>query len=141
VDRLLAWVLVLYPRQMRRRYGPEIAELTLDLIRLEGRSPIGLFVSLAVDGLRCRMTWFARTRLTTAIAVTTSVVCMAVVNMGAASAKQPGPPPERVRAHLRSAEPEPETARRLQGAGRPDYLWGAHVTVRGRRRSVSAPGH
>jgi hypothetical protein len=91
MERLLAWVLLLYPRRMRRRYGPEIHELTLDLIRLEGRSPIPLFVSVAVHGLRCRVTWVARARAATAIAVTASVVCVALVNMGAASAKQPGP--------------------------------------------------
>ena len=52
MDRALAWVLLLYPRQMRRRYGPEIAELTRDLIRLEDRSSVRLLVSLAVHGLR-----------------------------------------------------------------------------------------
>jgi hypothetical protein len=88
VDRVLAWVLLLYPRQMRRRYGPEIAEVTLDLIRLERRSPARLLCSLAVHGLGCRLAWFARTRVATAVAVATSVACVALVNMGAASAKQ-----------------------------------------------------
>jgi hypothetical protein len=89
VDRALAWVLLLYPRRMRRRYGAEIAELTEDLIRLERRSPVRLLCSLAVHGIGCRLAWFARTRVATAIAVSTSVACVALVNMGAASAKQP----------------------------------------------------
>ena len=46
MDRALAWVLLLYPRQMRRRYGLEIAELTRDLIRLEDRSPARLQLQL-----------------------------------------------------------------------------------------------
>ena len=122
MDRMLAWVLLLYPRRMRRRYGPEIAELTLDLIRLERRSPIRLLSSLAVHGLGCRLAWFARTRVATAIAVTTSVACVALVNMGAASAKQPAshqtrtrlPPASIVRNadHAgRTAEPAPRRAR------------------------------
>jgi hypothetical protein len=101
VDRVLAWVLLLYPRQMRRRYGLEIAELTLDLIRVDGRSPVRLLFSLAVHGLGCRMAWFARTRVATALAVTTSVACVALVNLGAASAKQPAS--HQTKAQLNSA--------------------------------------
>lgn len=99
MDRALAWVLLLYPRQMRRRYGPEIAEVTMDLIRLERRSPARLLSSLAVHGLGCRLTWFARTRLATAVAVATSVACVALVNMGAASAKQPASHGTRTQLH------------------------------------------
>jgi hypothetical protein len=111
VDRALAWVLLLYPRQMRRRYGLEIAELTRDLIRLEDRSPVRLLVSLAVHGLGCRVAWFARTRVVTAVAVTTSVACVALVNMGAASAKQGDPTPHQAKAGLRAAEQGPRTVR------------------------------
>lgn len=99
MDRALAWVLLLYPRQMRRRYGLEIAELTRDLIRLGERSSARLLVSLAVHGLGCRMAWFARTRVVTAVAVTTSVACVALVNMGAASAKQPASHQTRTQLH------------------------------------------
>jgi hypothetical protein len=99
VDRVLGWVLLLYPRQMRRRYGQEIAELTQDLIRLERRSPALLLSSLAAHGLGCRLAWFARTRVATAIAVATSVACVALVNMGAASAKQPAPQRTSTRRH------------------------------------------
>ena len=100
MDRALAWVLLLYPRQMRRRYGLEIAELTRDLIRLKERSSARLLVSLAFHGLGCRMACFARTRVVTAVAVTTSVACVALVNMGAASAKQGDPTPHQSRAQL-----------------------------------------
>lgn len=91
MDRALAWVLLLYPRPMRRRYGLEIAQLTHDLIRLEGRSPVRLFLSLALGGLGARIAWFARARLATAAAVTTTVACMALVNLGGASAKPAHP--------------------------------------------------
>lgn len=111
MDRALAWVLLLYPRQMRRRYGLEIAELTRDLIRLEDRSSVRLLASLAVHGLGCRMAWFARTRVVTAVAVTTSVACVALVNMGAASAKQGDPTPHQAKAGLHAAEQRPRTVR------------------------------
>ena len=111
MDRALAWVLLLYPRQMRRRYGLEIAELTRDLIRLEHPSPVCLLVSLAVHGLGYRMAWFARTRVVTTVAVTTSVACVALVNMGAASAKQGDPTPRQAKAGLHAAEQGPRTVR------------------------------
>jgi hypothetical protein len=109
VDRALAWALLLYPRQMRRRYGLEIAELTRDLIRLEDRSSVRLLVSLAVHGLGCRMAGFARTRVVTAVAVTTSVACVALVNMGAASAKQGDPTPRQAKAQVHATEQGPGT--------------------------------
>jgi hypothetical protein len=102
VDRVLAWVLLLYPRRIRRRYGHEITQLTLELIRFERRSPVRLFGSLAVHGLGCRMAWVARTRVATAVAVATSFACVALVNMGAASAKQPDPAPHPAKAPLHS---------------------------------------
>ena len=112
MDRVLAWVLLLYPRHVRRRYGPEIAELTLDLIRLERRSPVRLLGSLAVHGLGCRMAWFVRTRVVTGLAVATSFACMALVDMGAASAKQPDPAPRSAKAQLHAPKHGPEKAAR-----------------------------
>ena len=119
MDRALAWVLLLYPRHMRRRYGQEIAELTRDLIRLERRSRVRLLASLAVHGLGCRMARFARTRVATAVAVTTSVACVAFVNMGAASAKPPTPHQATVQVRTVARGP----------AGRADGWWTSHRAV------------
>ncbi|HLJ02077.1 MAG TPA: hypothetical protein VKT31_01475 [Solirubrobacteraceae bacterium] len=118
MDRVLAWLLRLYPRQMRRRYGHEIATLTLDLIRLEGRSPVRLSVSLALDGLGCRIAWLARTRVATATAVTTTVACVALVNMGGASAKQAGPGHRPATAHVRSVRHAPAAGRAAHSRNR-----------------------
>jgi hypothetical protein len=135
VDRALAWVLLLYPRQMRRRYGPEIAELTRDLIRLEDRSSVRLLVSLAVHGLGCRMAWFARARVVTAVAVTTSVACVALVNMGAASAKQGDPTPRQAKTGLHAAEQGPGTVRRASSrASRRSFVSRSRPKPRAARR-------
>ena len=117
MDRALGWVLLLYPRPMRRRYGTEIVELTRDLIRLERRSPVRLLLSLAAHGLGCRVAWFAKTRVATAVAVTTSVACVALVNMGAASAKQNGVVSVRHGYQTLKVGPPPSTLTNADDAG------------------------
>jgi hypothetical protein len=87
MDRVLTWILLLYPRGMRRRYGREISELTQELIRRDGRSSFGLCISLIGQGLGCRVATFMTARVATAFAVATSVGCIAFANLSVANAK------------------------------------------------------
>ena len=70
--RLTGAILLLYPRRVRERHGPEIVALIEDLIAHEGRSRTGLFIRLAVDGLVQRIASTATVWTVAAVLVATS---------------------------------------------------------------------
>jgi hypothetical protein len=86
--RLTGTILVIYPRRVRERHGPEIVALIDDLIAHEGRSSTGLVVRLAVDGLVQRITSTATVWTVVAVLVTTSFGGLAISDFAAASALQ-----------------------------------------------------
>ena len=65
--RLAAAILLLYPRRVRDRHGPELVTLIDDLVAHEKRSRTGLFLRLAADGLVQRMTSTATAWLAVAV--------------------------------------------------------------------------
>ncbi len=86
--RLTGTILLIYPRRVRERHGPEIVALIDDLIAHEGRSRAGLVVRLAVDGLVQRITSTATVWTVVAVLLTTSFGGLAVSDFAAASALQ-----------------------------------------------------
>jgi hypothetical protein len=89
--RLTDAILMLYPRRVRKGHGPEILALIDDLIAHEGRSPAGLFIRLAVDGLSQRVASTATVWTLVAVLAATSFGGLAVSDFAAASA-DPGVP-------------------------------------------------
>jgi hypothetical protein len=87
--RLTDAILLLYPRRVRERHGPEIVALIDDLIAHEGRSRTGLFMRLAVDGLVQRVASTATVWTVVAVLVATSFGGLAVSDFAAASATLP----------------------------------------------------
>lgn len=87
-QRLTDAILLLYPRRVRERHGPEIVALIDDLIAHEGRSRTGLFMRLAVDGLVQRIASTATAWTVVAVLVTTSFGGLAVSDFAAANALQ-----------------------------------------------------
>jgi hypothetical protein len=70
--RLTGAILLLYPRRVRKRHGPEIVALIDDLIAHERRSRTGLFIRLAVDGMVQRIASTATAWTVVAVLVATS---------------------------------------------------------------------
>jgi hypothetical protein len=91
--RLTSAILLLYPRRVRDRHGPEIAALIDDLATHEGRSRTGLFIRLAVDGLVQRLASTATAWTVVAVAVATSFGGLAVSGFAAANATRHVAPP------------------------------------------------
>ncbi len=91
--RLTSAILLLYPRRVRDRHGPEIAALIDDLVAHEGRSRTGLFIRLAVDGLAQRLVSTATAWTVVAVAVATSFGGLAVSDFAAANATRHVVPP------------------------------------------------
>jgi hypothetical protein len=84
--RLVGVILLLYPRRVREGHGAELVRLIDDLIVQEGRSRIGLFMRLAVDGLVQRMASTAAAWSLVAVLATTSVGDLVVSDFAAARA-------------------------------------------------------
>jgi hypothetical protein len=89
--RLADAILLLYPRRVRERHGPEIVALLDDLIAHEGRSRTGLFLRLAVDGLVQRIASTATAWTVMAVLVATSFGGLAVSDFAAANAFKVAP--------------------------------------------------
>lgn len=85
-NRLTAAILLLYPRRVRERHGPEIVTLIDDLITRERGSRTGLFIRLAVDGLLQRIASTATAWTVVAVLAATSFGGLAVSNFAAANA-------------------------------------------------------
>lgn len=82
--RLAAAILLLYPRRVRKRHGPEIVSLVDDLIAAEGRSRHRVFMRLAVDGLVQRVASTATIWTVAAVLAATSSGALAVSDLAAA---------------------------------------------------------
>jgi hypothetical protein len=85
--RLADLVVLLYPRRVRERHGPEIVALIDDLVAHEGRSRAALCVRLAMDGLVQRVASVATIWTAAAILATTSFGGLVVADLAAASAR------------------------------------------------------
>ncbi|HTU94541.1 MAG TPA: hypothetical protein VMF14_01800 [Solirubrobacteraceae bacterium] len=116
--RLAATILLLYPRRVRDRHGPEILALVDDLIVHEGRSPAGLCVRLAADGLLQRVASTATVWTVVAVLVT-SVGGLAVSDFAAASARQDAPRAVRTMTPPRHASSRHRAARREHASSPP----------------------
>jgi hypothetical protein len=88
--RVTGAILLLYPRRVRKRHGPEIVALIDDLIAHEGRSRSGLFIRLAVDGLVQRVASTATVWTVVAVLAATSFGGLAVSDFAAANATRQG---------------------------------------------------
>jgi hypothetical protein len=86
--RLTCAILLLYPRRVRDGHGSEIAALIDDLVAHEGRSPAGLLVRLALDGLVQRMATTATAWTLAAVLAATSLGGLAASDFAAASVDQ-----------------------------------------------------
>jgi hypothetical protein len=84
--RLTGAILLLYPRRVRERHGPEILALIDDLIARERRSRTGLFIRLAVDGLVQRIAATATASTVVAVLAATIFGGLALSAFAAASA-------------------------------------------------------
>ena len=125
--RLTGTILLLYPRRVRERHGPEIAALIDDLVAHEGRSRTGLFIRLAVDGLVQRAASTATVWTVVGVLAATSFGGLAVSDLAAATALRavsrtaqtvaPASPTEPRRAVSVSAAGGCATARRQAGRG------------------------
>ena len=91
--RLAAAILLLYPRRVRDRHGPELVTLIDDLVAHEKRSRTGLFLRLAADGLVQRMTSTATAWLAVAVLTATSLGGLAISEFATANALPRGPQP------------------------------------------------
>lgn len=89
--RLARAILLLYPRRVRQRHGPEIVTLIDDLIAHEGRSRAGLFVRLAADGLVQRIASTAAIWTVVAVLGATTFGGLAVSEFAAARSFQRTP--------------------------------------------------
>lgn len=85
--RLTDTVVLLYPRRVRERHGPEIVALIDDLVAREGRSRTALCVRLAMDGLVQRFASIATVWAAAAILAVTSFGGLAAADLAAASAR------------------------------------------------------
>jgi hypothetical protein len=103
--RLTSAILLLYPRRVRERHGPEIAALIDDLITHQGRSRTRLFVRLAVDGLIQRIASTATAWTVVAIMAATSFGGLAVSDFAAANARKVVPPTVHTIAPARMGHP------------------------------------
>jgi hypothetical protein len=84
--RLTRAILLLYPRRVRERHGPEIVALIDELIANEGRSRVRLFIRLAIDGLVQRTATTTTAWTVTAVLTATSLAGLAASGFAAASA-------------------------------------------------------
>jgi hypothetical protein len=84
--RLTGAILLLYPRRVRKRHGPEIGALIDDLVTHEGRSRTGLFIRLAGDGLVQRIASTATVWTVMAVLVATSLGALVASDFAAANA-------------------------------------------------------
>jgi len=84
-------ILLLYPRRVRERHGPEIETLIDELITHEGRSRTGLCVRLALDGLAQRLVCTATAWTVAGVLAATSFGGLAVSDFATASAFQGTP--------------------------------------------------
>ena len=89
--RITRAILLLYPRRVRDRHGPEIATLIDDLVEHEGRSHARLFARLALDGLVQRVASTTTVWTVVAVLAATSIGGLAVSDFAAASAFQSAP--------------------------------------------------
>ncbi len=90
--RLTGAILLLYPRRVRKRHGPEIEALIDDLIAHEGRSRAQLIIRLAVDGLVQRIATTTTTWTVAAVLAAISLSGLAASDFAAASAHEGAPP-------------------------------------------------
>lgn len=86
--RLVCAILLLYPRRVRKRHGPEIMALIDELIAHEGRSRARLFIRLALDGLIQRTATTTTAWTVAAVLATTSVAGLVASDFATASAHQ-----------------------------------------------------
>jgi hypothetical protein len=86
--RVTGAILLLYPRRVRDRHGPEIMALIDDLIAHDGRSRARLFARLTIDGLVQRVASTATAWVVVAGLAVTSFAGLAVSDFAAASAGQ-----------------------------------------------------
>jgi hypothetical protein len=84
--RLTGAILLLYPRRVRERHGPEIEALIDDLTAHGGRSRTRLFIRLAVDGLVQRIASTATVWTVVAVLAATSLGDLAISDFAAAKA-------------------------------------------------------
>lgn len=108
--RIASTILLLYPRRVRRRHGPEITAVIDDLIAHEARSPTRLYLRLAVDGLIQRAVSTATAWTLVAALTTTSLGVLAISDLSVASAHKAAPHRAHRRAdtkHARSTPPPP----------------------------------
>lgn len=86
--RLTRVILVLYPRRVRKRHGPEIVALIDELIAHDGRSRARLFTRLALDGLVQRTATIITAWTVAGALAITGVAGLAVSDFATASAHQ-----------------------------------------------------
>jgi hypothetical protein len=84
--RLTSAILLLYPRRVRERHGPEMVALIDDLVAHERRSRARLFMRLAADGLVQRVASVATVWTVLAVLTATSVGGLAISDFAAANA-------------------------------------------------------
>ncbi|HTU87301.1 MAG TPA: hypothetical protein VMF57_17100 [Solirubrobacteraceae bacterium] len=125
-------ILLLYPRRVRDRHGPEITTLIDDLVAREGRSRARLFVRLAVDGLVQRAASTATVWTVVAVLAATSVGGLAVSDFAAASAFQSTPQSAHAIAPTRHSRPARADSPRSRRSSRQS----ARITAR--RRAVTS---
>jgi hypothetical protein len=85
--RLVDTAVLLYPRRVRERHGPEIVALIDDLVAREGRSRVALCVRLAMDGLVQRIASIATVWTAVAMLAATSFGGLVVADLAAAGAR------------------------------------------------------
>jgi len=86
--RLTHAILLLYPRRVRDRHGPEMVALIDDLIEHDKRSCSRLFIRLAGDGLMQRMASTATAWTAVAVLAATTIGGLAASDFASASAIQ-----------------------------------------------------
>ncbi len=124
--RLTHAILLLYPRWVRDRHGPEIVALIEDLIAHEGGSRTGLFIRLAVDGLVQRVASTATVWSVAAVLAATSFGALAVSDFAAARALQVVPRTVHTVAPARHTHRTPHHPPRLHRTSR----WSAGMIAR-----------
>jgi hypothetical protein len=108
--RLTRAALLLYPRRVRERHGPEMVALIDDLVAHESRSRARLLARLAADGLVQRIASVATVWTVVAVITTTSFGGLAISNLAAANALHGVPHTATVR-HARHCSPRRRTRR------------------------------
>ncbi len=86
--RLAAAILLLYPRRVRERHGPELIAVIDDLIAHDRRSRTKLLTGLAVDGLVQRIASTTTVWTMAAVLAATSFAGLVVSDLSAAHALQ-----------------------------------------------------